>query len=50
MMVINFFADSIGVTRHTMLAVETFRLMLWVFLIILFDQANRKVLAVTGNG
>ena len=50
MMVINFFADSIGVTRHTMLAVETFRLMLWVFLIILFDQANRKVLAVAGNG
>ena len=42
MIVINFFADSIGVTRHTMLAVEMFRLMLWIFLILLFDQASRK--------
>ena len=41
MIVINFFADSIGVTRHTMLAVEMFRLMLWIFLILLFDQARR---------
>ena len=39
---VGFFADSIGVTRHTMFAVEVFRLMMWVFLIILFDQANRK--------
>ena len=39
---VGFFADSIGVTRHTMFAVEMFRLMMWVFLIILFDQANRK--------
>ncbi|MEI2803354.1 MAG: hypothetical protein V9E84_06565 [Trichococcus flocculiformis] len=42
MIVINFFANSIGVTRHTMLAVEMFRLMLWIFLILLFDQAGRK--------
>jgi hypothetical protein len=40
---VGFFADSIGVTRHTMFAVEMFRLMMWVFLIILFDQANRKI-------
>jgi hypothetical protein len=39
---VGFFADSIGVTRHTMFAVEMFRLLIWVFLIILFDQANRK--------
>ena len=39
---VGFFADSIGVTRHTMFAVEMFRLMLWMFLIILFDQANQK--------
>ncbi|MDO9302889.1 MAG: hypothetical protein Q7T89_15990, partial [Anaerolineales bacterium] len=39
---VGFFADSIGVTRHTMFAVEMFRLMMWIFLIILFDQANRK--------
>jgi hypothetical protein len=39
---VGFFADSIGVTRHTMFAVELFRLMLWLFLIILFDQSNRK--------
>ena len=42
MLVINFFADSIGITRHTLFSVELFRLMLWLFLIILFDQANRK--------
>jgi hypothetical protein len=39
---VGFFADSIGVTRHTMFAVEMFRLMMWVFLIVLFDQSNRK--------
>jgi hypothetical protein len=39
---VGFFADSIGVIRHTMFAVEMFRLMFWLFLIILFDQANRK--------
>jgi hypothetical protein len=39
---VGFFADSIGVTRHTMFAVEIFRLMLWLFLILLFDQANQK--------
>jgi len=39
---VGFFADSIGVTRHTMFAVEMFRLLLWIFLIILFDQTNRK--------
>jgi len=39
---VGFFADSIGVTRHTMFAVELFRLMTWLFLIILFDQVNRK--------
>ena len=39
---VSFFADSIGITRHTMFAVELFRLMMWVFLIILFDQVNRK--------
>ncbi|HNO84570.1 MAG TPA: hypothetical protein PKM54_08085, partial [Anaerolineales bacterium] len=48
MMVINFFADSIGVTRHTMLAVEIFRLMLWIFLAILFDQANRPLKSEKG--
>jgi len=41
-LVVSFFADSIGVTRHTMFAVEMFRLLMWIFLIILFDQANRK--------
>ncbi len=40
---VGFFADSIGVTRHTMFAVEMFRLMMWVFLIVLFDQSNRTV-------
>jgi hypothetical protein len=39
---VGFFADSIGVTRHTMFAVEMFRLMFWIFLIVLLDQANRK--------
>jgi hypothetical protein len=39
---VSFFADSIGVTRHTMFAVEMFRLMMWVFLIVLLDQANQK--------
>jgi hypothetical protein len=39
---VGFFADSIGVTRHTMFAVEIFRLILWLFLIILFDFTNRK--------
>lgn len=42
MLVINYFADSIGITRHTLFSVELFRLMLWVFLIVLFDHANRK--------
>jgi len=42
MLAVGFFADSIGVTRHTMFAVEVFRLMMWLFLIILFDQSNRK--------
>jgi hypothetical protein len=42
MLVINFFADSIGITRHTLLPVELFRMMLWLFLILLFDQTNRK--------
>ncbi len=41
MLVVNFFADAIGVTRHTMLAVELFRLMLWLFLILLFERANQ---------
>jgi hypothetical protein len=41
-MAVGFFADSIGLTRHTMFAVEMFRLMMWVFLIVLFDQSNRK--------
>jgi hypothetical protein len=47
---ISFFADSIGVTRHTMFAVEMFRLMMWVFLLILVDQSNRtdeEVLALS---
>jgi hypothetical protein len=38
---VGFFADSIGVTRHTMFAVEMFRLMLWLFLLILLDQVNQ---------
>jgi hypothetical protein len=38
---VGFFADSIGVTRHTMFAVEMFRLMTWLFLLILLDHANR---------
>ncbi len=38
---VGFFADSIGVTRHTMFAVEMFRLMFWLFVLILLDQANR---------
>lgn len=42
MLVINYFADSIGITRHTLFSVELFRLMLWVFLIVIFDQSNRK--------
>jgi len=40
-MTVGFFADSIGVTRHTMFAVETFRLTTWLFLLILLDHANR---------
>jgi hypothetical protein len=39
---VSYFADSIGLTRHTLFSVELFRLTFWVFLIILFDQANRK--------
>ena len=39
---VGFFADSVGVTRHTMFAVEMFRLMFWLFLLILLDQANRE--------
>jgi hypothetical protein len=39
---VGFFADSIGVTRHTMFAVEMFRLMFWLLLLILLDQANRN--------
>jgi hypothetical protein len=39
---VGFFADSVGVTRHTMFAVEIFRLMFWLFLLILLDQANRE--------
>jgi hypothetical protein len=39
---VGFFADSIGIIRHTMFAVEMFRLIFWLFLIILFDQSNRK--------
>jgi len=39
---VGFFADSIGVTRHTLFAVEMFRLLFWIFLIILLDQANRE--------
>jgi hypothetical protein len=38
---VSFYADSIGITRHTMFAVEMFRLMMWLFLLILLDQANR---------
>jgi hypothetical protein len=39
---VGFFADSVGVTRHTMFAVEMFRLMFWLLLLILLDQANRN--------
>ena len=42
-MAVGFFADSIGVTRHTMFAVEMFRLLMWIFLIILFDHVNQNV-------
>lgn len=38
---VSFFADSIGITRHTLFSVELFRLIMWIFLIILFDQTNR---------
>jgi hypothetical protein len=38
---VGFFADAIGIIRHTMFAVETFRLMFLLFLLILLDQANR---------
>jgi hypothetical protein len=38
---VGFFADSVGITRHTMFAIEMFRLMMWLFLLILLDQANR---------
>jgi len=41
-LVVSFFADSIGITRHTLFSVEMFRLMMWIFLIILFDQTNQK--------
>ncbi len=37
---VGFFADSIGVARHTMFAIEVFRLLLWLFIIILLDQVN----------
>lgn len=36
---ISYFADSIGVTRHTLFSVEMFRLMFWLFLIVLIDIA-----------
>jgi hypothetical protein len=39
---VGFFADSVGVTRHTMFAVELFRVMFWLLLLILLDQANRR--------
>ncbi len=39
---VGFFADSVGVTRHTMFAVEMFRLMFWLLLLILLDQANQR--------
>ena len=39
---VGFFADSVGVTRHTMFAVEMFRLMFWLFVLILLDQANQR--------
>ncbi len=39
---VGFFADSVGVIRHTMFAVEMFRLTFWLFLLILLDQANRE--------
>jgi hypothetical protein len=39
---VGFFADSIGVTRHTMFAVETFRLTFWLSLLVLLDQTNRE--------
>jgi hypothetical protein len=39
---ISYFADSIGVTRHTLLSIELFRLMFWLFLIWLIDLATGK--------
>jgi hypothetical protein len=39
---VGFFADAVGVTRHTMFAVEMFRFLIWLFLLILLDQANRS--------
>lgn len=39
---VGFFADSIGVTRHTMFAVETFRLIFWLSLLVLLDHVNRS--------
>ena len=39
---VGFFADSIGVARHTLFAVELFRFVLWLFIIILFDHVNRN--------
>ncbi len=41
---VGFFA-IVGVTRHTMFAVEMFRLMFWLFLLIIdlsLDQVNQK--------
>lgn len=38
---VGFFADSIGVTRHTMFAVEMFRLLNWLYLLILLDHVNQ---------
>ncbi|MBI3161967.1 MAG: hypothetical protein HYZ23_05640 [Chloroflexi bacterium] len=42
MLVVSFFADSIGITRHTLFPVELFRLMLWLFLVLLFDNTERS--------
>ncbi|MBI5842897.1 MAG: hypothetical protein HZB19_22625 [Chloroflexi bacterium] len=39
---ISCFADSIGVARHTLLSVEMFRLMFWIFLIFTIDPGFTK--------
>ena len=39
---ISCFADSIGVARHTLLSVEMFRLMFWIFLIFTIDFGFTK--------